>query len=266
MSFEAPGSEGQPEPTGPAEPDEASSSDGASPDQMDQMVADTMSAAELADRPPPSGPDVVPRGTTSDALREVLIESRRLGFLGPGPIEDHVDHARGFAQVIGEAGEVLDLGSGGGLPGLVLVEDLPATRFVLLDAATRRCEFLAWAIAELGALDRVEVVCGRAEELARATGLRGRFPVVVSRSFGAPAVTAECAVGFLAGPGARVLVSEPPAADRSRWPDEGLAGLGLRSRERVVTSGATIQILEMVDELSPTLPRRVGIPAKRPRF
>jgi 16S rRNA (guanine527-N7)-methyltransferase len=137
---------------------------------------------------------------------------------------------------------------------------------VLLDAAARRCEFLTWAAAELGATERVQVVCGRAEDLARDPQLRGRFPVVVSRSFGAPAVTAECAIGFLEGPGARVLVSEPPAADVSRWPEEGLAALGLRPAARVTTTGATIQVLEMIEELSPTLPRRVGIPAKRPRF
>jgi 16S rRNA (guanine527-N7)-methyltransferase len=196
----------------------------------------------------------------------VLTESRRLGFLGPGPIDEHIDHARGFAQVIGDAGEVLDLGSGGGLPGLVLLQELSSTRFVLLDAASRRCEFLSWAVGELGAGERVEIVCGRAEELARDPALRGRFSLVVARSFGAPAVTAECAVGFLSGPGARVLVSEPPAADVTRWPDDGLASLGLRPLERVTTDGATIQILEMVDELDPALPRRVGVPAKRPRF
>ncbi len=216
---------------------------------------------------PPSTDPEVPRGTGDLAtLRAVLTESRRLGFLGPGPIDEHIDHARGFAQVIGDVGEVLDLGSGGGLPGLVLLQGLSSTRFVLLDAASRRCDFLSWAVGELGAGERVEVVCGRAEELARDPALRGRFPVVVARSFGAPAVTAECAVGFLSGPGARVLVSEPPAADVTRWPDGGLAGLGLRPLERVATDGATIQILEMVEELDPTLPRRVGVPAKRPRF
>lgn len=201
-----------------------------------------------------------------DALREVLTESRRLGFLGPGPVEDHIMHALGFLPSIGAASDVLDLGSGGGLPGLVLMTRLSAASFVLLDASTRRCEFLTWAVERLGVVGRTTVVCGRAEELAHDPQLRGRFPVVVSRSFGAPAVTAECAVGFLDAPGARVLVSEPPGAVEERWPTEGLGSLGLRPGDRVQTEHSTIQVLELVSMPPPTVPRRVGIPSKRPRF
>ena len=51
--------------------------------------------------------------------------ARQLGLLGPGPLQGQIDHARGFAWAVGrrgdrDAGTVLDLGSGGGLPGLVL--------------------------------------------------------------------------------------------------------------------------------------------------
>lgn len=201
-----------------------------------------------------------------DGLREVLTESRRLGFLGPGPIEDHVVHAMGFLPLVGAASDILDLGSGGGLPGLVLMTQLPDASFVLLDASTRRCEFLRWAVERLGLVGRTTVVCGRAEELAHDPQLRGSFPVVVSRSFGAPAVTAECAVGFLDAPGARLLVSEPPGAVEERWPAAGLDSLGLRPGDRLRTEHSTIQVLELVSMPPPTVPRRVGIPSKRPRF
>ncbi|MFN7148015.1 MAG: RsmG family class I SAM-dependent methyltransferase [Microthrixaceae bacterium] len=209
-------------------------------------------------------------GSSSDvrraALRDVLTESRRLGFLGPGPIEDHVVHAMGFVPLVGGASDVLDLGSGGGLPGLVLMTEVDAATFVLLDASTRRCEFLGWAVERLGLADRATVVCGRAEELAHDPGLRGRFQAVVARSFGAPAVTAECAVGFLDAPGSRLLVSEPPDAADGRWPSEGLGSLGLRAGERLQTGSSTIQVLELATMPPPTIPRRVGVPSKRPRF
>lgn len=201
------------------------------------------------------------------ALLEVLEDSRTAGFLGPGPIEAHVEHAQVFLDAGDLTGQVMDLGSGGGLPGLVLALARPATEFTLLDAMERRCRFLTAAIDRLELGDRVAVVCGRAEELAHSAELRGRYQAVVSRSFGAPAVTAECAVGFLAGPGAKLLVSEPPSSDPQRWPADGLELLGLRVGPRVVRPGGSVQVLERTGaELPPRLPRRVGVPAKRPLF
>ncbi|MGH9005022.1 MAG: RsmG family class I SAM-dependent methyltransferase, partial [Acidimicrobiia bacterium] len=122
------------------------------------------------------------------------------------------------------AGRVLDLGSGGGVPGLVLAHELPALRIVLVDAAVRRCRFLREAIADVGLTGQVEVVEERAETAARHPTLRGAFDVVVARSFGAPALTAECAVGFLRL-GGSLVVSEPPEAS-GRWPPEALDELG----------------------------------------
>lgn len=215
----------------------------------------------------PSTPeDLEHRPTPDQSLVEVLAESQRLGFLGPGPVESHVEHAAGFLQLLGQADRVLDLGSGGGVPGLVLAVRLPDTEFVLLDAMDRRCRFLRWAVDELDLAERVRVVHGRAEDQARRTDLRGRFPVVVTRSFGSPAVTAECAVGFVAWPGGRILVSEPPTVDEERWPPAGLASLGLVAAGREAGSGWSVQVLEISGPVDDRLPRRVGVPGKRPAF
>ena len=81
-----------------------------------------------------------------------------------------------------------------------------------------------WAVAHLDLTSRVTVRVGRAEDLAHEADLRGGFDVVVSRSFGPPAATVECGVGFLR-PGGRLLISEPPA-NRS-WPAGPLAEIGL---------------------------------------
>ena len=211
---------------------------------------------------------MTPLDEPTDRLDAVLERSRSLGFLGPGPIAPQREHARSFLSPIGHAARVLDLGSGGGLPGLVVAWELPGVEVVLLDAMAKRCDFLTGAVEELGLGDRVEVRCGRAEELARDADLRGAFPVVVARSFGAPAVLAECAVGFLANPGARLLVSEPPEADASdqRWPSDGLEALGLRRGALVHGHGGTIQEILVVAPAPDRFPRRVGVPAKRPLF
>ena len=67
--------------------------------------------------------------------------------------------------------------------------------------------------------------------------LRAAFDLVVARSFGAPAVTAECAVGFLAT-GGHLAVSEPPEPEADRWPPEGLAAARVRPGARSAAARA----------------------------
>ena len=149
-----------------------------------------------------------------------------LGLVGPGPLGPQLEHARAFVRAMPVGVHFLDLGSGGGLPGLVIVADRPDVSGVLLDATQRRCEFLRDACDRLEVSERTEVVCARAEDAARQPELRAAFDVVTARSFGPPPVTAECAIGFVR-PGGEILVSEPPEPDPDRWPSDGLAGLGL---------------------------------------
>ncbi len=197
------------------------------------------------------------------ALEAVLTDSRALGLLGPGPLAPQVDHARAFVRALPPGVHFLDLGSGGGLPGLVILADRPDVRGVLLDATQRRCDFLRDACDRLGVHDRAEVVCARAEDAARDPQRRARFDVVTVRSFGPPAVTAECAVGFLRA-GGEILVSEPPEPDPDRWPTDGLVQLGLAAESMPSTTTAHLVRLRAVAAADERWPRRVGIPRKRP--
>lgn len=197
----------------------------------------------------------------------VLERARELGLVGPGPVVDHLVHAAAFAGAVGTApsGASLDLGSGAGLPGLALSLTWPESRWALLEAGDRRCEFLGRAVDELGVGDRVEVVRGRAEELGRDDSRRGRFELVTARSFGAPATTAECASPFLR-PGGRLVVSEPPDPDADRWPESALSELGLRVGAARRVGEANFQVLEQVEPCPTRFPRRQGVPRKRPLF
>lgn len=197
-------------------------------------------------------------------LLAVLEEARSWGFLGPGPVADHVAHAEAFAAAVSlPPDRALDLGSGGGVPGLVLAGRWPTTRWVLLDSQERRTAFLAGAVARLGWQDRVQVVRARAEEAGRDPDLRARFDLVTARSFGPPAVTAECAAPFLRV-GGHLLVSEPPEAV-DRWPAAGLAPLGL-GFVGVETGRHRMACLAQIEACPETYPRAVGRPAKRPLF
>ena len=204
-----------------------------------------------------------------DPLLAVLERARALGFLGPGPVVDHIEHAHAFSGQVPRRATVLDLGSGGGVPGVVVALDRPDIDLVLLDAMERRGEFLHWAVGTLELGDRVRVVVDRAEAAARRTELRGAFDVVLSRSFGSPAVTAECAVGFLrppdgSTPGGALVVSEPPPGAAPRWPVDVLAALALRDEGLRDDDGARLRVLRAVGPCDDRYPRRVGVPAKRP--
>ena len=199
-------------------------------------------------------------------LARVLEEARTLGFLGPGPVDGHVEHARGFLQAVGQERprRVVDLGSGGGIPGLVLAQAWPDVDIVLLDANERRTAFLERAVEALG-LNRVRVLRGRAEEVGHEAVWRGRADLVVARSFGPPAVTAECGAPLL-GVRGRLIVSEPPEEDSPRWPVEGLAALGLRPSGRLEQAFSRFQVLRQERACPQPFPRRSGTPAKRPLF
>jgi len=176
-----------------------------------------------------------------------------------------VRHSLLFALLVSTfSGMAVDLGSGGGLPGLVLAHHWPASSWVLLDGNLRRTEWLAGAVATLGMADRVQVRCQRAEEAGRDPSLRSRFDLVTARSFGPPAVTAECAAPLLAVGGV-LVVSEPPGGDPDRWPAAGLDQLGL-AVDGLIVEPVAFQRLRLVVPCPSRFPRRVGVPAKRPLF
>jgi 16S rRNA (guanine527-N7)-methyltransferase len=204
------------------------------------------------------------------SLHDALERSRELGFLGPGPVEDHITHARAFATASPAApARAVDIGAGGGLPGLVLAMlTWDACRWTFLDAQRKRTAFLEEVVEDLGLGDRVEVVTERAEVLARSDEHRGTYDLVVARSFGPPPVTAECGSPLLRS-GGLLVVSEPPTGSQDRWPTEGLAGLGLGAADFVVEPGPPpthLAVMERSDTDIERYPRRVGIPAKRPIF
>lgn len=200
-------------------------------------------------------------------LEAVLEEAKELGFLGPGPVAGHIEHAAGFVQAVGEPHptEVVDLGSGGGIPGLVVALAWPGATVRLLEANQRRAVFLASAVAALELGDRVVVGHARAEEAGRDRAWRGRADAIVVRSFASPAPTAECAAPLLRV-GGRLVVSEPPEVELDRWPAEPLAILGLRPLSRMEQAFSRFQVLRQDRECPDRYPRRSGVPAKRPLF
>ena len=178
--------------------------------------------------------------------------ARARGFVGSGQDVDALaDHARGFVGPIAGATRVLDLGSGGGVPGLAVAALLPDATVTLLDASVSRTDWLRRVVGRMGWGDRVQVVTGQAEVLAHDGAWRGSQDAVVARSFAPPLVTAEVAAALLRV-GGRLIVSEPPTPDPARWPAAALAQLGLREQP---WTDPRYAVLEAVALPSPEIPR-----------
>lgn len=199
-----------------------------------------------------------------ERLGEVFARGRTLGAIGSTTDEELVEHSKGFVSVIGLAeGRVLDLGSGGGVPGLV-VALVTGAQVVLLEAQQRRADHLRWAVGVLDLADRVEVVQSRAEVAGREADHRGAYVVVTARSFGRPAAVAECAVPFLES-GGRLVVSESPGAAGMRWSgvDDVLPLDGPNYHELPVGGFSEFTLSGPVPD---ALPRRPGEATRHPLF
>lgn len=200
-------------------------------------------------------------------LPAVLERAKALGFLGPGPVQDHLDHAQAYRAALPAPFEALaaDLGSGGGVPALALALAWPRSSWVLVERSERRAGFLHDAVRQLRLSSRVEVRNEPAEAAGRDPELRAGCSMVVARSFGPPAVVAECAAPLLDA-GGLLVVSEPPDASTDRWPSPELLRLGLGPARLVTTPHGTVALLEQRTPCPDRYPRTEGKPAQNPLF
>ena len=170
---------------------------------------------------------------------------------------------------VGETRTLVDLGTGGGFPGLPMRIAEPALQLTLVESIGKKCAFLRAAVDALG-LDGVEVVQARAEDAGRQPRLRERFDVAVARALAAMPVLVEYAVPLLRPGG----VLATPKGSRAREELEAARGaiqvLGAEALEPVplaLPPDAPPQLVLLVRRagaLDARFPRRAGVPSKQP--
>jgi 16S rRNA (guanine527-N7)-methyltransferase len=171
-------------------------------------------------------------------------------------------------EALASSGRVADLGSGAGLPGLVLAACLPASRFDLIESVTRKCDFLRDAVERMG-LGNASVICRRSEEWASGEG-REAYEVVTARAVGRLAILAELASPLLTQGG--VLAAWKGARSREEETELARAAPRLAIEPLEVRSvrpyeGSRDRHIHLLRKNGPTpnvLPRRPGVAAKRP--
>jgi len=164
---------------------------------------------------------------------------------------------------------LIDVGTGAGIPGIPLKILMPDIKLVLLDATAKKATFLHHLKDKLG-LDGVEIIVGRAEDVAHEAQYREKFGLVLSRAVARLPTLVELTLPFCAIGGSfiaqkkGIIDSELSQAARAI----SLLGGSLREVKRVDLAEFTdARWLIVIDKVSPSpqqYPRRPGIPAKRP--
>lgn len=164
---------------------------------------------------------------------------------------------------------LIDVGTGAGMPGIPLKIILPRIKLVLLEATAKKVVFLRHLIQVLG-LDDVEIVVGRAEEVAHQPQYREQFDLVLSRAVASLPTLVELTLPFCAPGGSFIAQKKGEVASEISQASKAIAKLGgkLRQVKRVpLAEFDEERYLVIIDKVGATplaYPRRPGIPAKRP--
>ena len=170
-----------------------------------------------------------------------------------------------------EAKTVIDVGTGGGFPGIPLALFSPEKEFLLMDSLRKRLDIIDELAAEIG-ISNVQTEHGRAEDLARMPEYRDQFDLCVSRAVASLPVLVELCLPFVRL-GGHLIAYKGPAADQEVEEAVGaiekLMGKFLGERSGLIPSGedSSEHRLLVIRKEAPTpdtYPRRAGIPSKRP--
>jgi 16S rRNA (guanine527-N7)-methyltransferase len=174
------------------------------------------------------------------AVRD-LAEARRL----------HVEESLTALGVVERfEGPIVDVGSGGGAPGIPLAAALPFRKVTLLESQRRKCDFLERWTAEF---PNLLVICGRAEEQPVDV-----YGVAVAKALAPPPVAAEWCLPLVAPGGAAVLFVGPSAEV------ERVTAVAGRLAAELVESPPGMLVLHKLGATPVGFPRRPGTARKRP--
>ena len=165
-------------------------------------------------------------------------------------------------------GGLLDLGSGGGYPGLPLAVAAPVGRTWLVESIGKKARFLSTAVEALGLGSRVAVAAERAETLARRPEHRAGWPVVTARAIGDLAQLAELAFPLLVVGGRLIawkrgnIAAEVDAASRY-LPQLGGGAIDVRPVRVAALPGHVLVVITKRGPTPDAYPRDPGLRKQR---
>ena len=220
-------------------------------------------------------------GVVSEAQLHVIADHVRLllawnealnlsGIRAPDAIAlEHVLDSLTALPILRRAGieEFIDLGSGGGYPGLTLAIALPARRALLVESVGKKARFLAAAAEATGMRDHVSIAATRAETLAADPRHRGRWQAVTARAVAEMSELVELAMPLLCVGGLLVAWKRSPAEEELARADGAIRQLRGRlvRLEPVAVPGLEDHVLAVVEKVAETPREYPRDPAARRR-
>lgn len=159
---------------------------------------------------------------------------------------------------------VVDVGTGGGLPGIPLAIALPDVRFTLIEATGKKVQFLRLVRKRLGLMN-VDVVQARAEAAGQdRKNHRETYDIAIARAVGSLAVLVELAGPLVKPGGVMLAVKGEKAQQEVTEAEEAIAKIGLSFDQIVPTATSRVVVLPKVARTPKTYPRRDGEPSRVP--
>ncbi len=188
-------------------------------------------------------------------------------------VEDHVLDSLSCVlfEPLRNAKELVDVGSGGGLPGLPLGIAVEGLRVSLIEATEKKVKFLESAVSQLR-MSSVQTVNERAEDIGKSEAFRGRYDIATSRALASLDVLAEYCMPLVRVGGNVIAMKgrvEKEEFDRGKVAANFLGGeitevipvprlLEYQQKQRHLV------VFEKTAQTPAKYPRRVGLPAKKP--
>ena len=168
---------------------------------------------------------------------------------------------------ISTAARIIDIGTGGGLPGVPLAIAYPEKEFILMDAVGKKLKVVEAVAAEIG-LNNLRTVHARAEDLARQKDFRESFDLAVSRAVANMTTLSEYCLPFVKIGGNFTAFKTENAAEEIAAAANAVVKLGgvLHDFEGdgIEGSGHGFVRIEKVSKTPKTYPRKAGLPSKEP--
>lgn len=159
---------------------------------------------------------------------------------------------------------IIDVGTGGGVPGIPLAIVLPAVKVTLLEATGKKAQFLREVVKRL-ALPNVTVMCERAEKVGQDHRVhREQYDIAIARALGPMATLVELTAPLVKPNGLVLAVKGAKAAEELEEAGKAMGLVGVRHLQTIDTPTGKIVVLEKTTRTPRLYPRRDGEPKRSP--